>query len=186
MILVGIHGAAGAGKNSFAEALIQGTHWEDRAFAGPLYEAVSVITRMPVPWLKDRKNKETVIPWVGKSPRELLQLLGTDFGRNMVRDDFWIQLAMQPPTNPESTGIVYTDVRFDNEAEAIISRGGVVIEVVRPGVSCLAGDTQTHPSEKPLSRHLIFETIQNDGTMDDLRVAAESARVRLLANIMSV
>lgn len=186
MILVGIHGAAGAGKDTFAEALIRGTHWEDRAFAGPLYEAVAVITRMPVSWLKNRENKERIIPWIGKSPRELLQLLGTDFGRNMVRDDFWIQLAMQPPTNPESTGIVYTDVRFDNEAEAIISRGGVIFEVVRAGSSCLTGGTSTHPSETPLSRHLIFETIRNDGTLDDLWTAAESARVRLLDNIMSV
>jgi len=186
VILIGLHGAAGSGKDTFASALTYGTKWETRAFADPLYEAVAAITRMPVSWLKNRANKERVIPWIGKSPRELLQLLGTEFGRNMIRDDFWIQLAMQPPTNPESTGIVYPDVRFDNEAQAVISRGGVILEVVRPGDSCLAGTTQAHTSEKPLSRHLIFATIQNDGTLDDLRQAAESARERLLAHIMSV
>ena len=79
-MLVGLCGAAGAGKNTVADFLTDsdGCTFMQLAFADPLYECVSTITGLPVARLKDRDVKEAVLPWLGKSPRQLLQTLGTE------------------------------------------------------------------------------------------------------------
>jgi hypothetical protein len=181
--LIAIHGAAGAGKGEIATRLVVKHGFVERAFADPLYQAVSAITGMPVAWLKDRANKETVIPWLGKSPRQLLQLLGEEFGRQMLGRDVWIKRLIREVEGLQSP-VVVSDLRYDNEAEAIIAAGGVVWKVVRPGSGCLADDTAKHSSERGISRHLISSRIYNTGTLDDLRFATDVAVDRLLADIM--
>lgn len=184
MILIGLCGAAGAGKGSVASHLADAYGFEEMAFADPLYAAVSAITGKPVKWLKDRDNKETVIPWIGKSPRQLLQLLGTEFGREMIHSEIWVKRAMWSVRESAATGVVITDVRFDNEALAVREAGGVVFEVVRPGAACLAGEAAGHSSEAGISRGHILATIRNEGTLDDLWGAVDAAMASLHADIM--
>lgn len=170
-MLIGLTGAAGAGKGSVAHRLVMHHGFAEIAFADPLYDAVAAITGISVANLKDRAVKEQPIPWIGKSPRELLQLLGTEFGRGMVKESLWIDRAMRrlvPFT-------VITDVRFDNEAEAVKARGGVIWEVVRPTKSCLVGASAAHESEAGISREFIDLVLPNTGTLDDLFGAVDAA-----------
>lgn len=188
MILIGLCGAAGAGKDTVATRLRERHGFWVMAFADPLYAAVSAITGMPVAALKDRDLKERPIGWLGKSPRELLQLLGTEFGRNLIREDIWIRRAMETVgaigMSGEYSGCVITDVRFDNEAEAIRGFGGIVFEVTRPGWECLKTVTASHASERGISRQHILATIVNDGTIADLHAAVDGAASRLHTAIM--
>ena len=63
--------------------------------------------------------------------------------------------------------------RFANEAEWIRERlGGEVWEVRRPGLPVAAG----HSSEAGLPDELIDRRIDNDGSIDELRVAVATAR----------
>lgn len=179
MMLIGLCGAAGSGKGSVA-SVMAGCGFVELAFADPLYAAVAAITGIPVERLKDRSVKEATIGWLGKSPRELLQLLGTEFGRGMIRDDIWVMRTMQAVDAIDADGCVITDVRFDNEAEAIRSRGGLIFEVVRPGHACLRGDASGHSSERGIAKEHILATIANSGTLADLDAAVRS----LLADIM--
>lgn len=172
-MLIGLTGAAGAGKGSVANVLVARYGFHELAFADPLYQAVSAITGMPVEWLKDRRNKEQPIPWIGKSPRELLQLLGTDFGRKMVKESLWVDRAMGAASECEKA--VIADVRFDNEAEAVKDRGGVIWEVRRPTKSCLVGASAAHESEAGVSRMFIDLFLPNDGTLEDLAGAVDAA-----------
>ncbi len=57
-----------------------------------------------------------------------------------------------------------TDVRYPNEARRVLALGGTVLEVVRPGL-----ESDGHSSETPLPRDLVTHTINNDGSLDDLR-----------------
>jgi hypothetical protein len=41
----------------------------------------------------DRQLKETPLPVIGKSPREIMQTLGTEWGRRLVNPDLWVCLA---------------------------------------------------------------------------------------------
>lgn len=183
-MLVGLCGAAGSGKDEVANRLALTLGLRKLAFADPLYDAVAAITGKPVEWLKDRRNKESVIPWVGKSPRELLQLLGTEFGREMICDDIWVRRAMRAADEAGEPGVVITDVRFDNEAIAIRDKGGVILEVVRRGARCLAETTAKHSSEAGISREHVLAVICNYGTLAELGASVDAVFRSLHADIM--
>jgi hypothetical protein len=180
-MLIGLCGAAGAGKNTVAELLTDsdGCTFMQMAFADPLYQCVSTITGIPVDRLKDRVVKETVIPHLGKSPRQMLQSLGTEWGRGMVHDEIWIRIAMEQASQHLTVGrcVVITDVRFDNEAQAIVNAGGEVWRVERPGWRCLADEAAAHQSEAGVSDHLITRTVDNSGSLDDLRLQLSAATI---------
>lgn len=166
-MLIGLCGPAGAGKNTVADVL----GWRQTAFASPLYRMVAAMTGLSVQRLQDRSLKERPIEWLGKSPRQLLQTLGTEWGRGLVADDVWIKATMHEiePWLAAGENVCITDVRFDNEAVAIRQAGGRVIRVARAG--CLSGDTASHVSEAGISPLLVDAEIDNSGGLDDLRDA---------------
>lgn len=177
-MLIGLCGAAGCGKGSVAGFLAAGeSPFVEIAFADPLYAAVSAITGLPVASLRDRETKERPIEGFGKSPRELLQLLGTEFGRKMIGESIWVDRAMRTVEHYQLSGIgvVISDVRFDNEAEAIRERGGVVWRVVRNAPSCLSEAASQHESEGGIRAELIDLTVRNNGSLVDLRAAVDTA-----------
>jgi hypothetical protein len=171
-MIIGLCGLAGSGKDSVSAILSRRHGFAYISFAGPIYLAVSEITGMPPAKLKDRELKERPIPWLGKSPRELLQTLGTEWGRGMVREDIWVRIAMRRASERER--VVITDVRFENEAEAIRHAGGQVWLVERPGAG-LAGAAGGHSSEAGIPGHLVNQVVRNIGTLDDLEEAVNAA-----------
>lgn len=174
-MIIGLHGDAGAGKDTVGGMLV-GRGFEAVSFADPIYRAASVITGMTMQEMKDREKKEAPIPWLGKSPRQILQTLGTEWGRQMIHEDIWIMLCMNRCFGVAN--VVITDVRFDNEAEAIRQNGGVLVKIVRSAAG-LGGDTGRHASESGVSEHLIHERLRNDGTIDDLAAEVNALLCRL-------
>lgn len=174
-MLIGLCGPAGAGKNTVASVL----GWRQVAFADPLYRMISAMTGLPVERLQDRSLKERPIEWVGKSPRQLLQTLGTEWGRGLVSDDVWVKATMHEiqPWLSAGENVAITDVRFNNEAEAIRAVGGRIIRVAR-GVF-LAGDAASHVSEAGISPLLVDAEIDNSGSLDDLRDAVVATILRV-------
>lgn len=161
--LVGIAGRAGAGKNLAASMIPEATILH---FADPIYDMLAVMLGMSVDELRERDTKESVIPWLGKSPRQLLQTLGTEWGRQSVRDDLWLVLAEKRLEQAEGGGpVVFADLRFDNEAQWIRRRGGQVWEIMREGTDAAAG----HASEAGISPRLVDKTFWNRGTPEQLR-----------------
>jgi len=175
-MIIGLCGLAGSGKDSVSAILSRRHGFAAISFAGPIYRAVSEITGLPPARLKDRDQKERPIPWIGKSPRELLQTLGTEWGRNMVREDIWVRIAMWRASEHEREGrhVAITDVRFANEAEAIRHAGGYVWRVERPGAG-LAGAAGGHSSELGIPDRLVNQVVRNAGSLDDLEEAVNSA-----------
>lgn len=113
--------------------------------------------------------------------RRLLQLIGTECGRECIDPDIWVRrwwYYADPSLQPgEPTPIIIADdVRFENEAEKIESLGGTVVRVDR--TPPLDGPHSDHASE---TNEVGFDLrVDNDGTLDDLR---EHAR-RIYAAIM--
>ena len=117
------------------------------------------------------------------TPRLMLQLLGTECGRNIIHPEIWIN-SLFTDCNPTHTdhvpgGFEYpnwliTDVRFPNEAEAIKRRNGLLIRVE----SKRCDYTDRHPSEIALDNYggegnevrtdRWDKVIFNDGTIVDL------------------
>lgn len=170
MRLIGITGAARSGKDSAAEFLIP--HGFERiAFADPI-KAMAFVGLGIDPDDYDDESKEEEIDWLGVSPRRVWQTLGTEWGRAVGGPDLWLKVAWRKMAEakeerPTLRGIVFTDVRFDNEAQAIRNSGGKVIKIVRPDARAVA----PHVSERGLSANLIDDVIVNDGTLAQLREA---------------
>lgn len=183
MMIIALCGLAGSGKNAVASILRRQHGFGVIAFADPIYDAVAAITGMHRRELEDRAIKEQVIPWLGKSPRELLQTLGTEWGRQTVRDDIWIQRAMQTAADYERVAIC--DCRFTNEAEAVLRAGGAVWQV-RRRVAGLPGHAGQHASESGIPDRLVSLRIDNNGSLEDLESAVDAAYATLQNDTIKV
>lgn len=94
----------------------------------------------------------------GKTVRYALQTLGTEWGRNLIGQEIWLQAARKHIAWLQASGapgITCDDVRFDNEAELIQELGGVVIELVRPD-----SVRMDHVSEAGVNSELVSWHIQ--------------------------
>jgi len=177
MKLIGLTGAAGCGKDTVAEYLCRYQRYHQMSFAYRLKSSLAAMLDIPVYRFDNREFKETVLPRVGKTPREMLQALGTEFGREMINPDLWVillhaQILRQAELHPDRN-IVITDVRFENEASYIRIGGGTIWHIERPNNPHCIGSS--HESEKPVSRHDSDHLIINNGTLIDLHSVIDSA-----------
>lgn len=97
------------------------------------------------------------------TPRLMLQLLGTEGGRNTIHNNIWVNAAMAGYDGTKNW--IFTDMRFPNEMDAVMNRSGVTIRMVRGD-----GNTGDHPSETALDdRYHAFDyVIDNNGTIENL------------------
>ncbi len=175
-MLIGMSGYAQSGKDSCAEFMIENYGFERRAFADKLKLALVHLNPM-VDYVSPRSGKvewfrlTDAIRYYGgleslkqNSPetRVLLQRLGTEVGREIFGNDFWVNQALGEVFNLKR--IVVTDVRFPNEVAAVRARGGQVWRVVRPGVK----PVNAHASETAIDDVEFDRYIENSGTLEDL------------------
>lgn len=138
MTSIGISGFAGAGKTEAAKYL-QDHHGYTRVhIADPLRDMLRAMLRHygtisddMIERYLEGDLKETVIPEVGKSGRQLQISLGTEWGRENVDPDHWATL-WHYRTGPLSKPM-NDSVRFPNEEQAIHGGGGVTLLIDRPG-----------------------------------------------------
>jgi len=166
--IIGLTGPAGSGKDLAASMLPA----RRIAFADAIYEGLAAMLGVPEYVLRDRERKENPLP-IGKSPRQLLQTLGTDWGRNLVSELIWLEVAFWRWEKATANGfpvIVAPDVRFANEARLIHDQGGEVWLIHRPDVAPVAA----HPSEAGIPLAMIDRLVVNSGTVDQLRERVEA------------
>lgn len=168
--LIGFTGPAGAGKSTAAKALVEILGFKRISFADPL-RAMLMGIGLTTEDTTIRKNEP--IAWLdGKTARQLLQTLGTEWGRQIVHPEIWIRHAEQRIDYFKTTrvpGIVFDDVRFDNEAQMIRDAGGFVIRIRRN-----VGELMTHASEKGVNPTLVHASIGNDGDVKEMTRVAVS------------
>ena len=166
-LLVGLCGPAGSGKDTVADLLVKHGSFDRYTLAMPLKMGLLAMLGISLETWNDRVAKEAVIPWLGKSPRQVAQTLGTEWGRQHVHPDLWVKLMLRRwdvVRHSVSPRLVVTDVRFDNEASAIVEAGGTVWRVERDEVAPVAD----HVSEKGVNRALVTGVVKNYGTLDEL------------------
>lgn len=170
--LIGLAGRKGAGKDT-AATLIQEhmRDWERIAYADPIRAALSaMLDGLDYGAYLTPERKEMPIPGLfGHTARSLSQTLGTEWGRDCVHPDLWVSIAMRQveiASQCGAPGVVITDVRFPNEAQAIRSRGGRVWWIEPAGRLDFPADH--HRSESGLTVHDIDRCIPNDTDIGDL------------------
>lgn len=171
MRLIGITGAAGAGKDTAAAWFVAEHGARRYSFATPIKEALSVMFGIPAAVFEDRVAKEQPVEWLGRSPRYLAQRLGTEFGRDLVGPDVWVailarRLLAAGFEDPRSPPVVIPDVRFPNEA-TFVRKTGVLLHLRRQASADLGADSG-HVSEAGITPRAGDVVIDNDGTIADL------------------
>jgi hypothetical protein len=69
---------------------------------------------------------------IAVTPRQLLQLVGTDIFRKHVDTEYWVKLLEYKLDDFSSDNIIVADVRFNNEAAMVQRNKGSVILIERP------------------------------------------------------
>lgn len=162
MELIALAGYGGVGKDACAEYLAKSYGFYHLKFADAIKTMVGAMLGVPARRFEDRQWKEAEIEWLGKTPRQLLQTLGTEWGREMVHPDIWVRTTMHRCRF--MSRVVISDCRFDNEAEAVRAAGGRVVLIERPGYT----PVNAHKSETSLSPQNVDRVLLNDADLPDL------------------
>lgn len=170
MKLIGLTGKAGSGKDTVANYLKKDHWWQSVAFADPIRAGMRAIIGLEDKHFQ-HPDKEVVLPEFGKSPRQMMQTLGTEWGRECVNQDLWLILADKKIKQFHAQGfnVAVTDVRFENEAEFIRKQGGTIVHVHRD----VAGTPHNHPSEAGVDYCEQDIIIFNNASLIDLYDAVE-------------
>lgn len=180
MTVIGLCGFAQSGKDTAAGFLIdQG--WKRLAFADALRDSVYLLNPIVRTVCSDfgaeQIRVQDIVDTIGwdrakvdvAEIRELLQRMGTEVGRALYGESFWVDRVLAQMTPDQN--YVITDVRFPNEVEAVKSVGGRVIRIYREGV----GAVNTHVSDQGIDNLEFDSIILNDGPLEQLEQSIYSA-----------
>lgn len=163
-VIIGFTGLIGAGKTTAATHLVRRRGFTLHKYAAPLKHFCQSIGLT----YQQHSGDQREVPLdmlCGKSPRQLQQLMGTEFGRDMIGSDLWVKIWKH--TLPIGD-IVVDDVRFPNEVAAIHAKGGKVIRIEREQAGL---NKQQHRSEE---HELPFDLgLNNDASIDDFLVEVD-------------
>jgi hypothetical protein len=143
---------------------------------------------IPHEYLTDRVLKEQPLDQLcGWSPRQVMQTLGTEWGRNTLCNDIWLKVAQRDidyhsklaaTNNLYLSGIVISDIRFEGEAKWLRDQGGIIWHIHRPDNPHAI--STGHASEVPVQRLPGESSITNAGSIEDLHTVIESMMIDLM------
>jgi len=169
---VALTGKARAGKDTAGRFLVERYGYTRVAFADGVREVALAIDPYVVSRGGARHRLSTMVHALGwedakRHPevRRLLQVIGTEAGRDIFGSDVWVNLAMRKAAGVDGP-LVFTDVRFPSEADAARNLGAIVVRLERDGAG--AGD---HTSETAMDDYPVAVTIINNGTVAELEDA---------------
>lgn len=100
----------------------------------------------------------------GQTTRFGMQTLGTEWGRQMIAEEIWVN-ALTLRVKHDNR-IIITDLRFPNELQVVRVLGGIVGRVVRPKFH--GGTKLAHVSEQYVDDMQVDFEVRNNGTVDTL------------------
>ena len=173
-MIIGITGRKQAGKDTVGLHLVKCYGYTKYSFAMPIKEMCKSVFG----WTEDHVNghlKEDIDPFWGVSPREVMQIMGTEIFQYEVPKhlialkqwgrSFWVKrFERWIECNKNITNIVITDVRYPHEVDFIESLGGFIWRIIRPGTD--VGDK--HASEVEMDSIVPNLVVHNDKSIAEL------------------
>ena len=174
--LIGLTGYKGSGKSEVAERLSYKYSFHRSSFAGPLKDMLKALG-LNHAWfygaLKEKENKDILN---GHTPRYAMQTLGTEWAREHLGEDFWINLWRSKAKTILAASVdarlTVEDTRFPNEVDIIRKFGGEIWYVNRPR---LENPDVSHKSEAVTTLISPDRIIINNEGLDTLRENTDMA-----------
>jgi hypothetical protein len=190
-VIVGLSGYSGAGKDTVADILVENYGFTKMAFATALKKKVEILdpilgfhkeyccencdaeveeVRLSTLLAYGMSQEEIKRDFMyGPELRRVWQYVGTDLVRE-DDEDYWVKAA-ELAMPAEADRIVFTDVRFENEAEWIYDR--MDDRLTGPNSVWRIARPSQHPDTVHVSEQMIGllgeeVTILNDGTLEEL------------------
>lgn len=183
MKIIALAGRKGSGKTAVAKMLVKimesnNQDVEVASFAQPMKE---MLTTLGVPEVNlygtDEDKMKPLDVLSGESARKAMVTLGTEWGRNQMHPDFWVNLMKKKIQElkkfeeiyPKSMPVTFIvdDLRFISEHTMLKDEGATFLGIER-------GELPPF-SEQHVSEHLPYNfqtlgipTIKNDGSIADL------------------
>ena len=130
--IIAFKGRGGSGKSTAAKYVVS-KGYVKTSFATPIRAMMAAIGCTEAELVGALKEKPSAT-LSGRSPREAMQLLGTEWGRHLS-ESFWTNLwrsHAEMILDQGGHGVVVDDCRFPNEADVVRAMGGYVIEIIGP------------------------------------------------------
>lgn len=161
-----------SGKSTAAKYLAEALGFQQASFADPLKTMIFTLLDHFVAGTDQEKaervrwilgHKEEPLPEVPGQPsfRKLAQTLGTDWGRDMIDPQLWVTASLRTVAKAKASGfagVVFDDIRFPNEADAVKAMGGAMVKITRPDAPNIF---RIHQSEGALERYPFDAALHN-------------------------
>ena len=130
------------GKDTACDYLSEKYGYTKRGFADPLKRGLQEWFGFTNEQLFTERKEHKDSNW-GVSPRYVCQVIGTDVVRDLfpkillpnIENNFWVKSAdiwYENNKHIHNEKVVWCDVRFQNEVDYILSKGGIVVKIDRP------------------------------------------------------
>lgn len=204
---VGLGGKFESGKDAFADALVQHHGYHKLGMSDVLADALFELNPyIPTRFIGSELIFEQIreeLDWEGFNPiepliryrvlaaqigytrakrfpevRRLLQMLGTEVGRNLIDTNVWVDVMMRRADKLRAAGtpVAITGMRFPNELAAVEAHGGYTVYVWRDRAESAFAEKH-HGNNLHSSEHLSYEAFQhviyNNGSLDKLSITAK-------------
>ncbi len=138
--VLGLVGATGSGKSTLAKRLVANHGFVNLHMGRPLKDMLRVLglSEEDVAGTPDQRARPQPLLG-GKSARQALSSLGTDWGRNMITPDIWanavkLRIGYHFENDRTAPPVVIDDLRFPNDWLVVSDFGGVIVRVRRPEI----------------------------------------------------
>lgn len=216
MIVVGLSGYKGAGKDAVADILVRDYGFTKMAFATPIKEKVAILdpilgyhkeyccdecdaeveeVRLSTLLAYGMTQEEIKRDFMyGPELRRVWQYVGTDLFR-ADDEDYWVNKAFDALDETTANRVVFTDVRFENEADSIFSMREWAAnhppETIEENTHLTSVWRIARPEQRGVDVHVSEQmigllgeevTILNDGSLEDLEEPVALALGLLLSD----
>ena len=108
-------------------------------------------------------KKEDILPEIGVTCRKIQQTLGSEWGRDNIREDIWLAIV-KAKIKQYYWPVVIDDLRFPNEYAMLMDMRACLVKITRPGYV----KEHDHPSDGALDDYPFDIELVNDGTPEEM------------------